>query len=130
MISVSCDKSGDVAIVKCAGRMVRGETVDTLKRTVVAQGGARIVVIDLSEIEVLDGGGLGMLVFLHRWAGDNGIQLKLVNPSHHVHEMLERTGLDRILDISSLHDALKVLSSSVDHPSWNAGRQWRCALGC
>ncbi len=130
MISVSCDKSGDVAIVKCAGRMVRGETVDTLKRTVVAQEGARIVVIDLSEIEALDGGGLGMLVFLHRWAGDNGIQLKLVNPSHHVHEMLERTGLDRILDISSLHDALKVLSSSVDHHSWNAHREWRCALGC
>src|SRR2546427_10006973 len=105
MISVSCDKSGDVAIVKCAGRMVRGETVETLKRTVVAQGGARIVVIDLSEIEALDGGGLGMPAFLHRWAGDNGIQRKLVNPSNHVHGMLERTGLARSVASSHLHDA-------------------------
>jgi anti-anti-sigma factor len=130
MISVSCDKSGDVAVVKCAGRMVRGEAVETLKRTVVAQAGARIVAIDMSDVEALDGGGLGMLVFLHRWAGDNGTQLKLVNPSHHVHEMLERTGLDRVIDVSSLRDALTVLGGRADHHSWKADRELRCALGC
>jgi len=41
----------------------------------------RVVVLDLSAVEMLDGGGLGMLVFLHRWTRDNAIQLKLVNPS-------------------------------------------------
>jgi len=27
MFSVNCEKSGDVAVVKCAGRIVRGEAV-------------------------------------------------------------------------------------------------------
>jgi anti-anti-sigma regulatory factor len=41
----------------------------------------RIIVLDLSGLEMLDAGGLGMFVFLHCWTRDNGIQLKLVTPS-------------------------------------------------
>jgi len=127
MFSVNCEKSGGVAVVKCAGRIVRGEAVYTLKSTVSAQGSARIIVLDLSDVESLDGGGLGTLVFLHRWARDNGIQLKLVNPSPLVYEMLERTRLNRVFDISTIHDVLNVLGT--DQSEWKNSREWKCALG-
>jgi anti-anti-sigma factor len=70
------------------------------------------VVLDLSAVEMLDGGGLGMLVFLHRWTRDNGIQLKLVNPSEFVREMLDRTRLSCVFDISSVDDAVEILCRS------------------
>jgi len=50
-----------------------------------------------------------LLVYLHRWTENNRTHLKLVNPSVFVHEMLTRTHLNCVFDISSLHDALTVL---------------------
>jgi anti-anti-sigma regulatory factor len=73
------------------------------------------VVLDLSQLEFMDGGGLNALVSLHHWTRNHGIQLKLVNPSNLVREMLTRTRLNRVFDISSLHDALKVLSGAECH---------------
>jgi anti-anti-sigma factor len=72
------------------------------------------VVLDLTEVEMLDGGGLGMLVFLHRWTRDHGIQLKLVNPSNFVREMLDRTRLTCVFNISSIDDVVEILCTSVN----------------
>ena len=76
----------------------------------------RLVVLDLTEVEMLDGGGLGMLVFLHRWTHDNDIQLKLVNPSPFVREMLDRTHLTCVFNISSMEDVVDILCTSVNVP--------------
>ncbi len=110
MLSVSSETTGDVVVVRCGGRLVRGAEVDTLRKAVAAQADARIIVLDLSALESLDAGGLNELVGLHHWSRNHGIQLKLVNPSPFVHEMLTRTRLDHVFDISSLHDALFVLA--------------------
>lgn len=112
MLTIDVEKTEDVAVVRCSGRIVRGEAVRTLRSAVVAEGNTRIVVLDLSEVETIDAGGLTALVSLHHWTGNRGIQLKLVNPSHFVNEMLERTGLNHVFEISSLHDALLVLSAT------------------
>jgi len=63
-------------------------------------------------VEMLDGGGVGMLVFLHNWTRVKGIQLKLVNPSSRAREMLERTGLTPVLHISSVDDAIEIICNS------------------
>jgi anti-anti-sigma factor len=112
MLTIDVEKTGDVAVVRCSGRIVRGEAIRTLRSAVVSEGDTRIVVLDLSEVETIDAGGLTALVSLHHWTGNRGIQLKLVNPSHFVNEMLQRTGLNRVFEISSLHDALLVLSAT------------------
>ena len=72
----------------------------------VSQRTTRIVVLDLSQVEFMDAGGLNALVSLHHWTRNHGIQLKLTHPSRLVHEMLTRTRLNRVFEISSLHDAL------------------------
>jgi len=120
MLTIDVEKTSDVAIVRCSGRIVRGEEIFTLQDAVVSEKDTRMIVLDLSEVEMMDAGGLTALVSLHRWAFGRGIQLKLVNPSNFVSEVLNRTGLNRVFEISSFHDALIVLSGvecQRSHPS-------------
>jgi len=109
---IKSEQSNDVAVLQCAGRIVRGEAIHFLKDAVVSLKNPRVVVLDLTEVTMLDGGGLGMLVFLHRWTRDQGIQLKLVNPSLFVREMLDRTRLSCVFNISSVDDAVEILCTS------------------
>jgi anti-anti-sigma factor len=113
-LSIKREQTGDVAVLQCAGRIVRGEALHFLKDAVTCLNRPRVVVLDLSEVEMLDGGGLGMLVFLHRWTRDNLIQLKLVNPSNFVREMLDRTHLTCVFNISSMDDVVEILCTSIN----------------
>ena len=106
---IKSEQAGDVAVLQCAGRIVRGEALHLLKDAVTSLRQPRVIVLDLSAVEMLDGGGLGILVFLHCWTRDNGIQLKLVNPSSFAREMLELTGLTSFLHVSSVNDAVEIL---------------------
>jgi anti-anti-sigma factor len=72
----------------------------------------RVVVLDLSELEVVDAGGLGVLVSLQNWARAKGIQLKLVNPSKLVRQMLVVTRLTSVLHVSSVEDVIQVFCNS------------------
>jgi anti-anti-sigma factor len=111
MLTVDVEKTGDVAVVRCVGRIVRGAEVGTLRNAVFSQKDIRIAVIDLSDVEALDAAGLTALLSLRRWARSRNAQLKLVNPSHFVNEVLTRTGLNRVFDISKFEHALFVLSA-------------------
>src|ERR1700733_6790883 len=106
MLHLSTEKSGNVVVVRCAGRIVHGQEAEQLRNEVVAAVDARIIVLDLSDLESIDAGGLNELVLLHQWTEVHGTQLKLVNPSRFVYEMFSRTGLDPVLDISSFEHPL------------------------
>jgi len=108
MLTVRSERAGDVTVIKIAGRIVRGQE-SILNSAVLAQKCSRVIVLDLSDVEALDAGGLNLLISLHRWTEQNDIHLKLVNPQPFVHEMLTRTHLDWVFDVSTFHDALVVL---------------------
>jgi anti-anti-sigma factor len=105
MLTLDVEKLKDVVIVRCTGRIVRGEEVYKLKNAILSDSETRIVVLDLSEVTSMDAGGLSALVSLHHWSRSHGIQLKFVNPSEFVRETLDRTKLSSVFDISSFHDA-------------------------
>jgi len=115
-LSIMREQTGDVAVLQCAGRVVRGEALHFLKDAVTGLKKPRLIVLDLSEVEMLDGGGLGMLVFLHRWTRERNIQLKLVNPSDFVREMLDRTRLTCVFNISSMEDVVEILCTASQVP--------------
>jgi anti-anti-sigma factor len=115
MLTINVEKTGDVAVVRCAGRIVRGTEVFTLRNAVFSAKNIRIVVIDLSDVEMLDAGGLTTLLSLREWARGRNVQLKLVNPSHFVNEVLTRTGLDHVFEISTFEHALFVLAAPKSH---------------
>lgn len=112
-LHIKSEQTGDVAVLQCSGRIVRGEAIHFLRDAVTGLKQPRMVVLDLTDVEMLDGGGLGMLVFLHRWTRDHGIQLKLVNPSTFVREMLDRTHLSCVFNISSVEDVVEILCTSI-----------------
>jgi len=72
MLTVKNERAGDVSVIKCAGRIVRGqETI--LNNAMLVEKCARVIVLDLSEVEALDAGGLNLLVSLHGWTESNKI---------------------------------------------------------
>jgi anti-anti-sigma factor len=110
MLNIDIKKTADVAIVRCSGRLVGGEAVSSLRNAVLSGKDARMFLLDLAEVGALDAGGVNALVALHQWAVKRGMKVKLVNPSSFVREMMVRFRLDRVIEISSLRDALVVLS--------------------
>jgi len=111
-LHIEQEQTGDVAVLQCYGRMVSSEALCLLRETVTTLSQARVIVLDLSEVTLVGARGLGMLVSLHNWACAKGIQLKLVNPSKVVREMLELTGLTAVLDISSINDVIQMYCHS------------------
>jgi len=67
-------------VVECKGRIVCEEAVFRLRDIVQGQAAARIIALDLSEVEAIGGGGVGMLAVLDGWARDRNIQFKLFSP--------------------------------------------------
>ena len=91
MFDAKVIKIADGVLVQCKGRLVQSEAAFKFRDLVTAQAasGLRTIVLDLSGLEALAGGGLGMLVFLQRWAQATGVQLKLAQPPDRVWERIK-----------------------------------------
>jgi len=103
------ERMQDVAVVRCSGRMVRGAALDGFRRGIEQLDRLRVLVLDLSEIQQLDAGGLGTLLLVRRWAMQNSARLKLVNPPVFFRRMLDATHLSTVFEVSSLKEALYIL---------------------
>ena len=100
MLGVTIENSGNVAVLRCSGRIVAGEEAWTLYNTVISLKNKHAVVLDLTRVSTVDAGGLGVLVLLQQWARGTGANLQLI-PSKPVEDMLELTGLHSLFDIRS-----------------------------
>jgi anti-anti-sigma regulatory factor len=94
MPSVHINTLGELAIVECAGRFVRNDAAFKLRDAVRSQTNARVVVLDLTEMQAIGGGGLGTLLLLQRWALDRNIRFKLFNPSGRVLDKLKHVDFE------------------------------------
>jgi anti-anti-sigma regulatory factor len=112
MLSVHFENAGEMAVIECEGRIVRSEDAFKLRNAVNLQSDSRIIVLDLSEVSTIAGGGLGMLVFLQQWAYDHDIKLKLFNPRLSVWNSLEHTNSMREFDIATLDEMIALLARS------------------
>jgi anti-anti-sigma factor len=93
MFTLQTIEMDEAVVVQCTGRLVRSEAAYCLRDAVRANRGCRSIVLDLSEVKAVEGGGLGMLAFLQRWAEENGIRMKLLNPSPRVQRRLKQLEL-------------------------------------
>src|ERR1700730_11311418 len=83
----------DTVIVHCTGRLVRSNAAYHLRNVVQSTERCQRLILDLSEVETIEAGGLGMLAVLQRWTQENGIQLKLLHPSPRVYQRLQELEL-------------------------------------
>ena len=102
----------DIAVVNCSGRMVRGAALDELRRRIEQIDHVRVLVLDVSDVDHLDAGGLGTLLLVRRWAIQKSARLKLVNPPAFFRRLLEATHLNSVFEISSLKEAISILRAN------------------
>jgi anti-anti-sigma regulatory factor len=110
MLTLGIERIGDMTVVECKGRIVRSDAAFNLRKAVTSQHNVRIVVLDLTEVRALEGGGLGMLWFLQRWAEDHDIQLKLYNPTDSVRDRLEHNNSMLRFDIATFKEMMSLLA--------------------
>jgi len=98
MLSVTVEELGNKelsksVILRCAGRIVRGEETRILCAAVSHAG--QNIILDLSKVDALDAAGIGALIALQA----AGIYLQLMNPPSAIREILRVTNLDSIFEI-------------------------------
>ncbi len=109
MLKINIEKIGSVAVIHCEGRVVQSAAAFRLRDVVTQQKDARVILLDLSDVQSLEGGGLGMLVFLQRWANDHHIQFKVFDPPAFVRQRLEQVRSATDLEIAGMSEVLSLL---------------------
>ena len=112
MLAIHIERIGELAVVECEGRVVRSEASVKLREAVTSLRNARIIVLDLLGVLAIEDAGLGMLLFLQRWASDHNIQFKLFNPTGSVRDRLALVNSITELDIATLHEMMALLANA------------------
>jgi hypothetical protein len=112
MSNVHIDNVGDMAVVECEGRFVRSDAAFKLRDAVTSQAQARVIVVDLTELQAIGNGVIGMLVFLQRWAYDRDIRFKLFNPTRFVRDKLEHASSMSAFHIAGLDEMMALLGQA------------------
>jgi anti-sigma B factor antagonist len=88
----------DVAIVNVSGRITVGEGNVKLRELVreLVDAGHKKIAMNLHEVGYLDSSGMGEIVKTYTTISNQGGQLRLVNPSKRVHDLLEMTRLSGV----------------------------------
>lgn len=103
ILTLDIERNGDVAVVKCHGRLVSG--VGDILYSAVAKltPECKRVVLDLSDLSHMDSMGLGTLVRLYVHANSAGCSLELVNLGKRIRELLGVTNLLSVFTIIGEH---------------------------
>ena len=95
--------SGDITIVEISGQITLGEGSSKLReliRDLLAKGNNRIV-LNLGDVNYIDSSGIGELVSSFSSVRNRGGELKLLNLTKKVHDILIITKLYTVFDIHS-----------------------------
>lgn len=99
-LTLQFDRTQDVTVVSCCGRIVFGEETTELCRSVrgLLPRNPNIV-LNLHAVQHIDSGGLGALVGLVLSARSLGGDIKLCDPSSRVRSLLQLTRLTTVIEV-------------------------------
>ena len=92
---------GDVHILDCSGKITLGEgtmAVRNIVREILKSGGKKIV-LNLHDVNYIDSSGIGELVSSYTTVTNQGGQLKLLNLTSKIHELLQITKLLTVFQV-------------------------------
>jgi anti-anti-sigma regulatory factor len=112
IMTVHVENLGQVAVLECEGRLVRSDAAYMLRDAVLAQKSAKVVVLDFSHLRAVEGGGLGMLVYLQDWTHRHDIQLKIFNPHSWVKDRLEQAPSKSQFEIATADELVPLAGGS------------------
>ena len=100
MLNVQRRNLGNVSLLNLDGNFLIGET-DSLREVMQTLTSTSAVILDLSQVTLVDAHGLGVLLQLREQAHAKGMQLELVNVGNHLREVFRMTHLDSVFPIRS-----------------------------
>jgi len=92
---------GDVHILDCSGKITLGEGTMAIRNTVreVLKGDGKKIILNLGEVNYIDSSGIGELVSTFTTVTNAGGQLKLLNLTKKIQELLAITKLYTVFSI-------------------------------
>ncbi len=100
-IKASTRQVESITIVDLGGRITLGEGSNALRDTIrqLVDKGNKKILLNLGEVTYIDSSGIGGLVSAFNMTRSQGGELKLVNVTRKVHDLLRMTKLDTLFDI-------------------------------
>lgn len=98
LFHIESEQMNGAIILRCNGALIHGEPSSMLLHAGEKYRSHQLVV-DLTGVDAVDASGLGALVGLEKWARQTGMQVRLLNPSKYLRELLQLTRLERIFEI-------------------------------
>jgi anti-sigma B factor antagonist len=94
---------GDVRIVDISGKIILGQGTMVVRNTIkdLLHSGVKKIVLNLAEVNYIDSSGVGELVSSFTTVAKEGGQLRLLNPTNKVREILANT---RLLTVFQVYD--------------------------
>ncbi len=99
----STRQTSGVTIVDLSGRITLGESSSALRETVrdLLNKGQKKILLNLGDVSYIDSSGIGELVSGFTTVRNHGGDLKLLNLTKKVHDLLQITKLYTVFDVHS-----------------------------
>ena len=111
-LTVTTQTLGDVSVLRCAGRITLDDE-QLLRTAIQSRSRSRAIVLDLAQVRAIDAAGLGTLVAIRGWAIAIGAELKLMNLTPRVEEVLEVTNLRPAFEVCSFREMMTLLCRAI-----------------
>ncbi|HEY1800414.1 MAG TPA: STAS domain-containing protein [Terriglobales bacterium] len=100
-MKISSRSVDGVSILDCSGRITLGEGSITLRDTVrdLLGKGQKKILLNLGDVTYIDSSGIGELVSAFTTVRNQGGELKLLNLTKKVHDLLQITKLYTVFDV-------------------------------
>jgi anti-sigma B factor antagonist len=97
----------EVRILDCSGKITLGEGTMVIRNTVreILQSGAKNIILNLADINYIDSSGVGEFVSTYTTVVNNGGQLKLLNLTKKLRDLLTITKLLTVFNIFDNEEA-------------------------
>ena len=92
---------GVITVVDLRGTIDLGEASLTLRRTIrdLVESGRSKIILNLLQVNSIDSAGVGELAGAYVPVKSRGGELKFLNPTKKVHDMLKITQLDKVFEV-------------------------------
>lgn len=93
----------DIAVVDLSGRITLGEGSAALRKAIreLIAHGYRKIVLNLADVDYIDSAGIGELVSAHTTVQNMEGELKLLQLTRRVHDLLQITRLVTVFDVQA-----------------------------
>lgn len=119
-MNIDVRKTGDVRVLDCKGRITLGEETMAVRNKVreTLNDGSKKIVLNLADVPYIDSSGVGELVSNFTTVTNAGGQLKLLNLTKKIRELLAIT---KLLTVFEVYDSEEKAVASFELPA-GAGR--------